>query len=86
MVLLQHSSVAEPTVKRRLGKDELQALWRSAIDQTILLNRMEKENNNLLGEFPVRESNSATHIWSEGQPISCWARYICVWLLVTVAQ
>ncbi|XP_067949945.1 TBC1 domain family member 4-like [Watersipora subatra] len=43
----KRSALAHVSVKRTAGKEELRGMWRSAIEQTIILNRMEKENKNL---------------------------------------
>lgn len=42
---------AVPEEKAKRSKEELRELWRKAILQQILLQRMERENQKLQGEF-----------------------------------
>lgn len=55
-----------PERKINRSKDELRELWRTAIKQQILLQRMEKENLKLKGEVKGR-SWTKTHIHTHTQ-------------------
>lgn len=44
---------ARPAGAGRRSREQLRQLWRLAIDQTVLLVRMEKENRKLRGELLV---------------------------------
>jgi len=47
--LFNHDAIDTENVKKKLDADDLRALWKKAINQQVLLIRMEKENAKLKG-------------------------------------